>query len=269
MPDISVVREKIGYYLDDSESGIGKIIDLVLLAVNLLACAVFVIGSYYSEKSYPVWLLVVDLFIVTVFIIEYVLRIWTARHTFRYIISFYGLVDLISILPSLFLIPELSFLRAFKVLRILRFFRFLETEKFFFGTISRLQLQVARTFFTAFTILFLASGFILAAESGAPDASIKTFDEAFYFCVITLSTVGYGDYVTITPAGRWITLIMILGGAIFVPWQIGKLVRLLIIGDAGKRNITCPKCGLVGHDFDASHCKACGAVIYQEYHGDV
>ena len=260
------LKSKVAFYLNDSESTIGKIVDLILLGFNLLACTIFVVNCYVDDD-----ILIMDIAeysILVVFTVEYVLRVWTAKRRREYVLSFYGMIDLVSILPMIFTFEQFNFLRVLKVLRVLRFLRFLESDTFFFGRISPLQLQVSRTLFTGFTIFFVFSGFIFYAESDAPDAKIKTFGEAFYYCVVTITTVGFGDFVTVTALGRWITLAMILCGAIFIPWQAFKIVRLLIVSENGKRDIVCRNCGLKWHDRDASHCKACGSVIFQEYEGD-
>jgi voltage-gated potassium channel len=267
------IKEKIAFYLNDSESSAGKIVDLVLLALNIIACAVYVSGTYWSESSdtAKTVFLVLEIVIVSFFSLEYILRIISAEKKFKYIFSFYGVIDLISILPSFITVKEFDFLRVLKVLRILRFLRFLETESFFFGKISKFRLQVMRTVFTVFTILFVSAGFIYSAENIAkmPGYTIHTFGQAFYFTVTTLSTVGFGDFVPVSGWGMAFTAIMIMGGAILIPWQVGKLIRMLILGDSRKKKVTCSKCGLIGHDLDASHCKACGNVIFQEYEGEI
>jgi len=265
------VKNKVAFYLDDSGTAGGRVVNLALLAVNLLACVLYVVGTYVSENGHPRgWLFVAEIAVVAIFSAEYVLRLWTADRRLAYVFSFYGLVDLLSILPSVVTIQGMASLRVLKVLRVLKFTRFLETEEFFFGRVSEFRLQVVRTLFTVATILFVAAGLIFQAESTAPEtagAVIKTFGEAFYYSVITLSTVGYGHFVCVTTLGRAFTVVMIMAGAVLIPWQVGKLVRMLIRGE-GKRSAVCPQCGLKGHDYDASHCKACGHVIYQEYEGD-
>jgi voltage-gated potassium channel len=71
-----------------------------------------------------------------------------------------------------------------------------------------------------------------------------------------------------TETSRWFTVLMILSGMLFVPWQVGKLVKVFVSMEKGKNKVTCGSCGLVGHDEDASHCKACGSIIFQEYEAE-
>lgn len=264
-------QAKISYYLDSNESFAGRIVDLWLILINILACGLIVIESLYpNEKAWPLWVKIAEITVVVLFSIEYILRVISTDKKLKYIFSIYGLIDLFSILPSIITIKGFNFLRALKVLRILRFVRLLENNTFFFGNISKFQLQAVKTIFTVFTILFVSSGFIYFAESTSknPNVMIHNFLEAFYFVITTLSTVGFGDYVAVTTLGKTFTAIMIMSGAILIPWQAGKLIRMLIMDDASKNEITCSKCGLVGHDHDASHCKACGNIIFQKYDGD-
>ena len=267
MNKLGKIKERLAFLLNDSVTMSGKIIDLILLFINFLACGLYVYRSSLGD-TLPWWIRPAEMWIMTLFTVEYTVRIWIAKSRVKYIFSFYGIIDLLSIIPFVvFFIKGLSFFSALKILRVLRFLRFLENETFFFGQISRFQLQVWRTIFSIVTILFVFSGFILAAEAHAVDPLITTFGEAFYYCSITLSTVGYGDFTPVTVAGRVLTIMMIAGGAILVPWQAGKLVHMLIRGDLNKSSVTCPQCGLIGHDTDAVHCKACGAIIYQQFEG--
>ncbi|MDY6954441.1 MAG: potassium channel family protein, partial [Thermodesulfobacteriota bacterium] len=94
-----------------------------------------------------------------------------------------------------------------------------------------------------------------------------TFGDAFYFTVVALTTVGFGDIIPLSEAGKWVTVIMILSGIILIPWQVSRIVREWI-HMAAKRESICPGCGLRFHDKDASHCKCCGHIIFQEYDGD-
>ena len=94
-----------------------------------------------------------------------------------------------------------------------------------------------------------------------------SFIDALYMTVITLTTVGFGDITPMSEAGRWVTVLMILSGIILIPWQVSRIAKEWIY-IASKKESLCPGCGLRYHDEDASHCKSCGHVIYQEYDGD-
>jgi voltage-gated potassium channel len=263
-----VWKSRIGTVLNENRTLSGKVFDIFLLGINLVACVTFVVRCYVGDH-FP-WLIYCETLILSFFAVEYGLRLWTAPKKLRYILSFYGIIDFVSILPLLYFVSSrFTFLGALKIFRILRFLRFLESEQFFFGALSRLHLQICRTFFTILTLLYVFSGAIFYAESHDPDRIINTFGESFYYCVSTLSTVGYGDFTPVTTAGRVLTVILIFSGVFLVPWQVGSLVRIMIHNESRKTPTTCARCGLKGHDPDAAYCKACGSVIYQEYEGHI
>jgi voltage-gated potassium channel len=260
---MNTLRDKTAFYLRDSKTAAGKSVEFFLLSVNLAACVLYVVKTYQSgNRLYPV-LHGIEVVLVGVFIVEYLLRLWISGHKLRFIFSFYAIVDLLSILPVFFPAHDAGFLRSFRVIRILRFIRFFETEDFFFGRVSAFRLQVARVVFTIITIVFVWAGFIFYAESGLENPALATFADSVYFTIVTLSTVGFGDITPMTGLGRLFTVLMILSGIIMIPWQAGKLVRLLLSAERHKKHVVCKSCGYDRHDLDASHCKMCGSVIYQ------
>ena len=256
---MSRIKQRVAFYLDDCTTTAGKLIELALLVVNLAACALFVIVTYHALDEVPPFLFWLEVATVAVFIIEYILRFWTAESKLRFAFSFFGIVDLLSILPIFFQVHTLGFIRSLRALRILRFTRFLETEVFFFGRLSRLQLQIVRVLFTIFTVMFIWAGFIHYAETGATGGTIRNFGDAFYFAIVTLSTVGFGDITPVTEMGRWFTALMISSGVVLIPWQAGRLVQVIVEAGTHKKDIACPSCKLVGHAPDAVYCRACGS----------
>lgn len=261
------LKEKVAFYLDDYTTPAGKAIELFLLLVNLLACALYVTITYQPLDELPEEMILLEVALVSVFIVEYVLRFWVAQRKLGYVFSFYAIVDLLSILPIFFEVHTAGFLRLLRVLRILRFTRFLENEFFFFGKLTRLQLQIVRTIFTLVTIIFIWAGFINYAETGVEGARIGTFGDAVYFAIVTLSTVGFGDITPSTGLGRLFTALMICSGVILIPWQASRLVQTLIAGGGHKRQFVCSRCGLKRHEPDANYCKACGTYLHRERPG--
>ncbi len=264
------LRESIQFYLIDSKTLIGKIIDTVIILLNILVVIIFILNTYALEAESVKLLKSIEDVIVIIFIIEYIARLYGARKRIRHLFAAYTIIDLFAILPSiiepLFSTVDIGIfklLRMFRVFRVLRFMRFFETTDFFFGKISDEMLKVFRLGMTVFMIFFVSSGLFYLAESNADDG-VKNFGEAFYFTVVSLTTVGFGDIVPVTQAGRFVTVICILSGIILIPWQAAEIVRHWL-RISSKRSVVCSTCGLKYHDHDAVHCKACGNVIYQEY----
>ncbi|WP_158055374.1 ion transporter [Halorussus halophilus] len=263
-------RESIQFYLIDHRTPLGKLIDVGLLVLNVVFIALVVLDTYSLSQQTRDLLWRLEVAIAVVFLVEYLLRLYSAPDRVAEFFDVYAMVDVASVLPTfaVVLVPGVStaatfgLLRLGRVLRVLRFFRFTKDEEFFFGTVSVGTLRAMKLLLTVLTIFFVYAGFFYNFEN-ATNPGIENFGDAFYFAVVSLTTVGFGDIVPTTRAGRWVTVSAILVGIILIPWEASKIVREWSHKD--KVNVTCPNCGLAYHDRDASHCKACGHVIYQEY----
>jgi voltage-gated potassium channel len=275
MPD--GFRETLQFYLIDCKTALGKTIDIFIILLNLFVCAILVIETYPVSEATRQLLWKMEVIIVLFFIIEYAARLYGAKSRFKQLVDIYSIIDLIAILPtlSLLILPlfgiTLNFgfvklIRVFRVFRIFRFLRFTSDPVFFFGSLNLHVLEVARLFLTIFMIFFISSGLFFYVESGI-NADVRTFGDAFYFTVVALTTVGFGDITPLSEGGRWVTVLMILSGITLIPWQVSRIVKEWV-HMASKKELICPGCGLRYHDKDASHCKSCGHLIYQEYAGD-
>jgi voltage-gated potassium channel len=270
-------RENLQFYLIDCKTLLGKLIDVFILLLNLVICAIVVIETYPVSRATNNLLWKTEVVIVMFFIVEYGARLYGARRRLKHITNIYSMIDLVAILPTLLFLVlphlglggHLGFMQVFRhlrVFRILRFLRFTADPVFFFGSITTGLLNVIRLLMTILMIFFVASGLFYQVESAA-NPGVNTFGDAFYFTVVALTTVGFGDIIPLSEAGKWVTVIMILSGIILIPWQVSRIAKEWIHMGA-KREIICPGCGLRFHDKDASHCKACGHVIFQEYDGE-
>jgi voltage-gated potassium channel len=261
-------RDTVRFYLIDHRTTAGKAIDVGLLVLNLVFIGIFVAQTYPLSGGVQGGLWATEVGIATVFLVEYLLRLYGARNRLAEVTNPYTVVDLLAIVPTFAVlvtpgtVAGLGVLQLLRVIRILRFFRFTRDEEFFFGTVSVETLRVMKLLMTVVAIFFVSAGLFYEFEHRG-NAGVDTFGDAFYFTVVTLTTVGFGDITPTTDAGRWVTIAAILAGIIFIPWQASKIVREWTSRD--QRNVTCPECGLEYHDADASHCKACGHVIYQEH----
>lgn len=271
LPGDATRREAVEFYLLDHRTLLGKAIDVGLLALNLIFVVVLVVETYTLGDQLQEMLWSIEVGIAVVFAVEYVLRLYGAENRLAEFLDGYTVVDLLSILPTLavVLLPSVSgvgltigSLRVLRVVRVLRFYRFTEDEEFFFGTVTRGTLRATKLLLTVLTIFFVSAVLFYSVEHRV-NPEIGNFGDAFYFTVVALTTVGFGDITPTTEAGRWITVSSILAAILLVPWQASRIVREWT--NQEKVDVTCPECGLSYHDPDASHCKSCGHVIFQEY----
>jgi voltage-gated potassium channel len=269
-------RETLQFYLIDCKTALGKIIDVFIILLNLFICAILVVETYSVSDSTMQLLWKIEVIIVLLFIIEYGARLYAAKNRSKQLVDIYSIIDLIAILPtiSMIVLPHfditlnigfIKLIRSFRIFRIFRFLRFTADPDFFFGSITMQLLKVIRLLLTILMIFFISSGLFFYVESDL-NPSVNNFGDAFYFTVVALSTVGFGDIIPKTYAGNWVTILMIFSGIVLIPWQISKIVKEWV-RMATKKEIICPRCGLRYHDEDASHCKSCGHVIFQEYDG--
>ncbi|MGC9310562.1 MAG: ion transporter [Candidatus Aenigmatarchaeota archaeon] len=262
-------REKVGYYMDDYRSRLGRDIDIFIILLNLAFCVIFVLNTYALSVYAKAVLWNLELIIVFFFIAEFIARLYGSTRRKSQLKDPYTVIDLVTILPTVleFLFPVLNLgviklLRVFAVFRIFRFMRFFAEDHLFFGVIADELINISRLVFIILTIFFVSSGLFYYAESPA-NQEVQNFGDAFYFSVVALTTVGFGDITPSTDAGRMVTVLMIISGIILIPWQASLIVRSWI--DASKKKfVVCPKCGLSHHDHDASHCKHCGHVLYRD-----
>jgi len=264
------LRETIRFYLIDCRTGLGKGIDAAIMLLNIFIVAVFIIETYPVSTTLRTVLDTIELTVVGLFIVEYAARLYGARNRIRHLYNPYSIIDLVAIIPTVlqpFIGPGnigiLKLLRMFRVFRVLRFLRFFDSEQFFFGKISEEMLRVLRLGITVFMIFFVSSGLFYLVENPLNEG-VRNFGDAFYFTVVALTTVGFGDITPVTGAGKVVTTLCILSGILLIPWQVGQIVRKWI-HISSKSPVVCRNCGLKYHDPDAVHCKACGHVIYQEY----
>ncbi len=265
-------RETLRFYLIDCKTPLGKFIDGFIMLLNLLIVGVFVLETYPLPETFRDVLWEIELVVVAFFILEYIARIYAAKNRIKHVLDIYSIIDLVAIIPTIITLLAfevnlgfLLLLRVFRVFRVLRFLRFVQDQNFFFGRIRIHLLRVSRLLLTIFLIFFVGSGLFFQVEN-VHNPGINNFGDAFYFTVVTLTTVGFGDITPVSGGGKAVTVLMILSGIILIPWQASRVIKEWL--HIGKRRIVCPKCGLSYHDKDASHCKACGHIIYQEYDGD-
>lgn len=264
-------QDKIHEIVYEADTPGGRLFDITLLWAILISIAVVMLESVKSIKSvYGSELEILEWAFTILFSIEYVLRIISIQKPFKYILSFYGLVDLLSILPtflSLFIVGSRSLivirsLRLLRVFRILKLVHFISEANTLVKALNASKARIIVFLFAVLSLTFILGTVMYLIEGGTTDSGFTSIPRSIYWAIVTLTTVGYGDIAPQTVLGQSIaSLIMIIGYAVLaVPTGI---VSAEIIKSEGK-NIstqTCRSCAKEGHDIDATHCKYCGEIL--------
>ncbi|MEM6501035.1 MAG: ion transporter [Cyanobacteria bacterium P01_C01_bin.89] len=253
-------RDRLRAWLDDLDSPVSWAVNLVLLGAILGTSASFVATTFDIDPAIAQTLRHIDRWLSILFVIEYGMRWWSAPNRWRYPFQLYSLIDLVAVVPMVLGGWDILYVRLLRSFRILLLLRFFDRRRI----LNRLSLAdsqiLGRIILTLLCLLFIAAGLIYNVEHSTPNSAIHNFLDAFYFTVVTMTTVGFGDITPLSNAGRLVTLLMILAGITLIPWQVSELVRQLI-RSVQKVNQKCSGCGWAFHDPDAQFCKRCGAEL--------
>jgi voltage-gated potassium channel len=248
------------------ETFAGKAFDVALIWLIAASVVVVMLDSVRDIRtSYGSILRGAEWGFTIVFTIEYLLRLWCAPGAARYARSFFGIVDVLAILPTYLslVIPGGQALLTVRVLRLLRVFRVLKLAQYVSeAAVLMRALRASRpkiiVFIVSVITLVVTLGSMMYLVEGGENG-FTSIPKSVYWAIVTLTTVGYGDIAPKTMVGQALAcVIMILGYAIIaVPTGIVTVE----LGTASRKAAAaraCPQCGLVGHDSDARHCKRCG-----------
>lgn len=254
------LKDTIAAYLDDTNRETGGWVTGAIAGLIMLSAVIFVVETYDVSPHWQLILNGLDWTILGIFTVEYGLRVWTAERWWTYVLSPYGLVDLVAICPFVLGFWDMRFVRLLRWLRVLRLVRFLGDRALLGRFTAADTLAVVRIVFTLFAIIFIYAGIIFQVEQHYHPETFRSFLDAAYFAVVTMTTVGYGDITPVSDAGRLCTILMILTGIALIPTQLGDLIRR-ILKVSQSIQVPCSNCGWSVHDPDAQFCKRCGTTL--------
>jgi len=247
-----------------------RVFDILLILTIIASVLVVMLDSVESiEARHGFALHVLEWVFTVLFTVEYAARLASVRSKRRYALSFFGIVDLLSIIPTYLslILYDTRFLVVIRVLRVLRVFRVLKLVRFL-GEARVLGRALAASRFrvivfliTVATLVVILGSFMYLIEG--PAAGFTSIPVAVYWAVVTLTTVGFGDITPVTPPGQFLAaIIMLLGyGLIAVPTGIVSVELAHARGLVRVRGRVCSGCRSGGHDEDARFCKTCGGTV--------
>lgn len=267
---LSPWRESLNQTIFGAETRLGKAFDVVLIISIVISVLVVMLDSVaLFHERYTTALNSIEWLFTLLFTLEYGLRLVCVRRPWLYFRSFFGMVDLLSILPTYLslLFPGAHYIMAIRILRLLRVFRILKLSEYM-DEAQVLMIALHNSFrkitvflYAVMTLVIIFGALMYVIENTNP--GFTSIPKSVYWAIVTLTTVGYGDISPQTALGQMMAAaIMIMGyGIIAVPTGIYSAELVKSYKGSNIRNDACPDCGQTGHDFDADFCKYCGHVL--------
>lgn len=269
---LALWRENIHEIIFEADTPAGKLFDIVLIFTIIASVLAVMLGSVESiNQYYGQWLIYIEWLFTILFSIEYILRIICVRKPWLYMKSFFGIVDLLSILPSYIALffagaQTMMVIRALRVLRIFRIFKLGEYLGEAHALIRAMRASRTKIFIFLYTVFIfvIIFGSAMYLVEGSENG-FSSIPKSIYWAIVTLTTVGYGDLAPHTSLGQMLaSAVMIMGYAIIaVPTGI-YTAELAKEYKRDVTNIACQNCGEEGHDDDAVFCKYCGCCLQQD-----
>lgn len=274
-PEINLVarvnlKEKCHEIIFEAETPSGKLFDVVLLWIIVLSVGVVLFDSVesYNQQLGPELRLLEWVFTI-LFTVEYCVRIYCAKSPWRYVFSFYGIVDFLSIIPTYLSVffAGTQHLLVIRGLRLLRVFRVLKLgnysgqAKYLLAAMNASRAKIT-VFLGAVLCIVIIMGAVMYLVEGE-DAGFTSIPTAIYWAIVTMTTVGYGDLVPQSALGQFLaSIIMIMGyGIIAVPTGIVSVELANASKEIDMNKRKCPRCHQTGHNLEAIYCFKCGTKI--------
>lgn len=263
-------RLKLYEIIFEADTPAGKKFDIILLSIIVISVVTIMLESVDTiQVRFGRELRILEWIFTIIFTLEYVARVWSVPNKSRYIFSFFGIIDLLSILPTYLGIifagaQSLMVIRSFRLLRIFRIFklpRYIGEGQNLARALKASQHKIIVFLLTVTTSVIFFGTLMYMIEG--PSHGFTSIPQSIYWAIVTMTTVGYGDIAPQTVAGQTVaSIIMILGyGIIAVPTGIVSAEMVQMKSREKLTTQVCPHCLKEGHDKDASYCKYCGGSL--------
>lgn len=268
---MKLTKKHVAHIVFESNDRESRAFDVVLLVLIVASISVVILDSVAElHMRYGKLFYVLEWVFTGLFTVEYLMRIWLTSRTIHYVTSFYGIVDLLAILPGYIsllvlnsqLLTVVRALRLLRVIRILKLGRYMSEAEFIREALKSSAAKIQIFLFFVLTIVLIMGTLMFIVEG--PEAGFTSIPVSMYWGIVTLTTVGFGDITPQTPLGQFIaSLIMLLGYAVIaVPTGIVTSEMAKKIQSKNIENtITCISCGKDGLDQSDNYCRKCGEDI--------
>ena len=266
---MSKLKQNIKTVIFGTDTKAGKLFDEILIVTILISVLIVLLESVSEYKqqygqilNYAEWVFTI------LFTLEYFFRMYCIRRSLSYVLSFYGIIDLLSILPTYLsvLLPGAQALSVIRILRVLRIFRVLKLVQYM-SEINHLTKALISSKKKIFVFLFSVMNIVVILGSimyliEGEIAGYTSIPKSIYWAIVTLTTVGYGDIAPVTPIGQAVSAVIMLIGYSIIAVPTGIITAEIALSTLiQEKNVSCDVCEKNDLAYDSSFCRYCGAKI--------
>ena len=272
-----ISKKKLHSVIFETNTPEGKRFDvilLILIAVSVIIVALETVpsigGRFETLFKALEWIFTI------IFTIEYALRIYSVKNPWKYITSFYGIVDLVSIVPTYLSViytgsQALLVVRALRLFRIFRIFKMARAMNQGFVIVRALKNSTTKILVFLFAVMMVVCifGSLMYLVEGGSNSKFDSIPRSIYWSIVTITTVGFGDITPVTTSRQFLSAVLMIVGYAIIAVPTGIVTSELtkkdnLIQESDLSTEHCPSCSKEGHDEDAIHCKYCGEVLNED-----
>lgn len=267
--DAAPWRQRLHTIIFEAETPGGRAFDVALLWAIIFSVVLVSLDSVGEIRAaYGPVLVALEWVLTGLFTVEYVLRLFCVARPLRYAGSFFGVVDLCSVLPGYLalVLPGASSLMVIRTLRLLRVFRILKLAHF--NREARVLIRALQTsrskimvFLLAISTLIIISGAVMYVLESNRDSGFSSIPRSMYWAVVTMTTVGYGDIAPTTPIGQFFAALLMISGYAIIAVPTGIVSAEMVRAPPIREFFVCPACDAEDHGVDARFCRRCGGAL--------
>ncbi|WP_409278246.1 ion transporter [Pseudomonas defluvii] len=265
-------RERLYIIVFQTDTPAGRRFDSILLLIVLASLVTVVLDSIDEiHRDYVGLLTTLEWGFTAIFLVEYILRLYCSPKPLRYAFSFYGLVDLLAIVPGIIALyySDAQYLLIVRVIRMLRIFRvlklmpYLKQANYLLAALQGSRQKII-VFLLSVSTLVTVFGTLMYVIEG-PDRGFTSIPRGIYWAIVTLTTVGYGDIVPKTPLGQMLSSLVMIAGYSIIAVPTGIFTAELANAMRGEKlQHPCPVCRKDSHENSAAFCSRCGNALFNK-----
>lgn len=263
------LKQKLYDIIFQSDTPKGKLFDITLMVCIVISIVITIFDSLFSSPYLVIPMVVLEYVLTIFFTFEYLARLYCSPNRKAYALSFFGIIDLLSILPMYlgFFLHNARFMIVLRSIRLTRVFRVFKLFSFIdegYALLRSIRQSMRKllVFFLFVLIINICIGTLMyMIEGSLPETQFTSIPQSIYWSIVTMTTVGYGDITPTTTLGQFLSSVVMLLGYTIIAVPTGIVSSAMVETRFKAAHRACPNCGRTDHELEAKYCRFCGSEL--------